>query len=211
MVVEGYYDINIDWEQILSENGSIEQVFYLKDLKQRKLFITSDIDQLTVEDAVHQILQFNREDAGIPVEERKPVLLYIVSNGGEVDAGFELIDVISSSITPVYTINLGYWYSMGLLIGIAGHKRYATKNAKFLMHDGSHFIYNSGAKAQDQMEFQKRVEERVKRYILDRSKISEKEYNKKLRVEWYMFSEEAKENGLIDCIVGEDCSIEEIV
>ena len=54
------------------------------------------------------------------------------------------------------------------------------QNAKFLMHDGSNFVYNSGAKAQDQMEFQKKVEERVKQYILSRSKLTSEEYDSKL-------------------------------
>lgn len=208
---KGYYDIDIDFESLLTERSSLEELFYLKDLKQRKLFLNSEICSLSVEDIVHHIMQYNREDADTPVGDRKPILLYLTSVGGDVDAGFELIDIISSSVTPVYTINMGYWYSMGLLIGIAGHKRYATQNAKLLMHDGSHFIYNSGAKVQDQMEFQKKYEARIKKYILEKSRITEKEYKDKFRVEWYMFADEAKEKGLIDHIIGVDCSLEEVI
>ena len=156
-------------------------------------------------------MQFNKEDKNIAVEDRIPILLYVTSNGGEVDSGFELIDVIMSSKTPVYTINLGYQYSMGFLIGLAGHKRYAMRNAKFLMHDGSNFIYNSGAKAQDQMEFQKKVEERIKQYILSRSKITSEEYDSKLRIEWYLFADEAKNKGFVDFILGEDCDIDAVI
>ena len=208
---DGYYDIDIDMENILLADGQIESLFYLKDLKQRKLFLNCDIEQMTVADIVKHILQFNKEDKDIPPLDRNPILLYITSNGGEVDSGFELIDVIQNSKTPVYTINLGYQYSMGFLIGIAGHKRFATRNAKFLMHDGSNFVYNSGAKAQDQMEFQKKVEERVKQYILSRSKLSSAEYDSKLRVEWYLFADEAKYKGFVDYIIGEDCDIDEVI
>ena len=156
-------------------------------------------------------MQFNREDKDLSVEERTPIMLYVVSNGGEVNSGFELIDVIQCSKTPVYTINLGYQFSMGFLIGLAGHKRYAMKNAKFLMHDGSNFVYNSGAKAQDQMEFYKRGEERIKQYVISRSNLTEEEYNEKLRVEWYLFADEAKEKGFIDAIIGIDCDMDEII
>lgn len=69
----------------------------------------------------------------------------------------------------MYTVNLGYQYSMGFLIGLAGHKRFAVPNAKFLMHDGSNFIWDSGAKAQDKMEFQKKVEARIRQYVVERS------------------------------------------
>lgn len=208
---QGYYDIELDVEQVLTGTGVVDEIFYLRDLQQRKLFLNADVDQMTVADITKHILQFNTEDRGKPVGERPPILLYVVSNGGEVDSGFELIDAIRASVTPVYTINLGYQYSMGFLIGLAGHKRFAMPNAKYLMHDGSNFVYNSGAKAQDQMEFQRRVEERVKQYILSRSKLTEREYDGKLRVEWYLFADEAKEKGFTDAIIGVDCPLDEVI
>ena len=208
---KGYYDIEIDCEGALTQSGMIDQVFYLQDLKQRKLYLDDEVTQITVPEIVRHILQINREDYGKPEAERQPILLYVTSIGGDVDFGFELIDAIQCNKTPVYTVNLGFQYSMGFLIGLAGHRRYATRNAKFLMHDGSSFIYNSGAKAQDQMEFNKKVEERVKQYILSRTSISSEQYDSKLRVEWYMFADEAKENGITDFIIGEDCDLDAVV
>ena len=205
-----YYDIEVD---TLFEKGctTIDDCFYLKDLKQRKLFIDDEICQETIFDITRHILQFNKEDRDIPIEERQPILLYISSNGGNVDDGFELIDVIENSKTPIYTINLSYQYSMAFLIGIAGHKRFATKNAKFLMHDGSQFLYSSGAKVQDQMKFQEKVEKRIKNYVLSKSNITSKEYDSKYRIEWYLFADEAKTNGFTDYIIGEDCDIDKII
>lgn len=206
-----YYDFETDLEEALLGAAHVSELFYVKDLKQRKIFLTEEINQMNVFDSVRHILQFNREDYGIPIEERKPILLYVVSNGGDVDAGFELIDAIMCSKTPVYTINLGYQYSMGFLIGLAGHRRFGTVSATYLLHDGSNFIYNSGAKAQDQMEFNRKVEERIRNYVLARTKITPEEYDSKLRVEWYMFADEAKEKGVVDEIVGIDCDIDQIV
>lgn len=206
-----YYDIEFDFEGIIADSGMVEEMFYLQDLKQRKLFLNDGISQETVAEIVKHILQFNCEDKDVPVEDRKPILLYVVSNGGEVDAGYELIDVIQNSKTPVYTINLGYQYSMGFLIGLAGHKRYATKNAKFLHHDGSNYVYDSGAKVQDRIRFDARVEERTKEYVLSRSNLTPEEYDAKFRVEWYMFADEAKERGFCDYIIGEDCDLDEVI
>lgn len=206
-----YYDIEVGFEEILINNGLVEDIFYLKDLQQRKLFISTNICQETVGDAIRHIMQINREDAGKAREDRKPIFLYVTSNGGDVDAGFALIDVILCSETPIYVINQGYQYSMGFLIGLAGHKRFAMPHAKFLMHDGSQFIYNSGAKAQDQMEFNKRLEERIKDYVLSRTRITSEMYDSQMRKEWYMFADEAKELGITDYIIGEDCTINDII
>lgn len=208
---KGYYDIEVSIEKSLIEGGLIDELFYLKDLKQRKLFLNSEIDQFTIADIVKHIMQFNKEDKNVAPENRQPILLYVTSNGGEVGAGFELIDVIVNSKTPVYTINLGYQYSMGFLIGLAGHKRYASANAKFLMHDGSNFVWDSGMKAQDRMDFNRKIESRIKKYVLSRSTVTDEEYDSKLRVEWYLFADEAKEKGFVDYIIGEDCDINEVI
>ena len=207
----GYFDINPTTADTLQPLWDMHDIFYLKDLQQRKLFINEGICEESVSEIVQHIMQYNREDYDIDPDKRKPILLYISSNGGSVDAGFELIDVIESSKTPVYTINVGYQYSMAFLIGIAGHKRFATKNAKYLMHDGSSFVWDSGAKVQDQVRFQERVNDRVKDYVISHSNVTSEEYDGKFRVEWYMFSDEAKEKGFVDYIIGEDCTIDDIV
>lgn len=196
---------------LINDKYTADELFYLRDLKQRKLFLSDGIDQSSVLSIVKNIMQFNADDKEIPAEKRTPIILYLVSEGGEVDSGFELIDVIQSSKTPVYTVNLGYWYSMGFLIGIAGHKRFATKNSKILIHDGSTCVYNSGAKAQDQMRFQAKADERIKNYVLSRSKITSDDYDQQFRSEWYLFANEAKEKGFVDYIIGEDCEIDEVI
>ncbi len=209
----GYYDFEPEFEEKLIEGGLVDDVFYIRDLQQRKLFINSDIDEISVSETVKHIMQFNREDNlnSVNPMKRTPILLYITSNGGEVGAGFELIDTILNSKTPVYTINLGYQYSMAFLIGLAGHKRFSMPNAKFLMHDGSSFVYGTGTKVQDQMEFQKRVEERIKDYVLENSNLNSELYDEKLRVEWYMFADEAKKRGFVDYIIGEDCDMDLVI
>lgn len=207
---KSYYDFDIDVEWFI-DHGTLDEMFWLKDVLQRKFYLNYDVDQDGIHNIVRHILQINREDAGIPAENRKPIILYVASRGGVVDDGFELIDAIESSVTPVYTVNIGYAYSMAFLVMIAGHRRYSTRNAKFLMHDGTSFVWDSGAKAQDRMAFSARVEQRVKDFVLRHSNLSEEEYDSKLRVEWYMFADEAKEKGFIDCVIGDDGTLEEVV
>lgn len=207
----GYYDDTGVLETSLVDLGMIEEMFFLKDLKQRKLFLQEDIEDETVYDIVRHIMQYNKEDIGIDAENRTPIILYIVTRGGDIEAGLALIDVIQSSKTPVYTVNLGCQYSMGFEIGLAGHKRYATRNARYLMHDGAIGIADSGSKVRDYVKFHEDIMERIKAFVLSRSNITSDDYDSKVRKEWYMFAEEAKQYGFIDYIIGEDCDISEII
>lgn len=186
--------------------------YEIDDLNERRLHINNEIDEDVIDLIVYHILRYNREDKGKPIEDRIPIKLYISTNGGSVPDGFGLIDAIITSNTPVYTINQAYNYSMGFLIFIAGHKRFAMPNSTFLMHDGSSFAWDSTAKMKDRVDFEAgQVEFHTKNYIISRTKIDEKLYEEKYRMEWYFYPEEAQRYGVCDYIVGKDCNIDEIV
>lgn len=207
---EDYFDIEIEEPKV---GFTLEDAFALKDLQQRKLFLEDDVEQYSVSDIIKNIMQYNSDDNDndIPVEMRIPIKLYISSRGGSVDPGFALIDAITCSKTPVYTINVGYCYSMGFLILLAGHKRFAFPSARHLLHDGSNFVFDSTSKVKDRMRFEEVAEERLKNFVLKNSKISSETYEQNFRKEWYMFADEAKDLGFIDVIVGEDCEIDEVI
>lgn len=193
-------------------NYEFHDKFDIEDIEERRLYINDVIDSEVIDSIVYHIMRYNREDKNINPENRKPILLYINSNGGSVPDGYAVIDVITNSITPVYTINQGYCYSMGFLIFLAGHKRYSMPSATFLMHDGSTMGWDSTAKLKDRMDFEtKQVEEYTKKYIMSKTTIGEKLYDEKYRVEWYFYPIEAKQNGVVDYIVGTDCTINEII
>lgn len=195
----------------IRESGNIEDYMYLRNLKQRKLYIDCDVSFRNVEDVVINIMNYNKSDKELPVEKRSPIYLYISSPGGEVAAGLSLINVISSSKTPVYTINIGNCYSMAFYIFISGHKRFALKDSTFLLHDGFNQLSSSFAKTQDVFEFQQKQEDRLKQYTISKTKITDDEYNSKYRTEWYMYPEDAKKLGVVDYIVGVDSELDEIV
>lgn len=193
-------------------NISYPDVYEMEDLEERRLYINSGVDEEVIDTIVYHILRYNREDKGLKPEERKPIYLYINSPGGSVCDGYGLIDIIQSSITPVYTINQALCASMGFLIFLAGHKRYSMLRSEFLMHDGSTAGWDSTAKMKDRMDFEtKQLEQMTKEYIMSRTAIDNDLYDAKYRVEWYMLPNEAKQHGIVDYIVGVDCTIDEIL
>ena len=189
------------------------QHFFLKNLANRRLYLEGSIasraeadyfgdDTMLVGDVIKHIIQYNRDDECIDPSDRKPIMLYINSPGGDVTEGFGLVSTIAASKTPVYTINIGQWCSMAFLIGITGHRRFSLPNMLFLMHDGSNVIFGTSNKVKDTAKFNERFEDEViKRHVLTHSRISEKEYDDHSRVEWYMLPEDALKYGFIDGIV----------
>jgi ATP-dependent Clp protease protease subunit len=73
-------------------------------------------------------------------EERPDLLnLIITSPGGDLNAGFAIIDAMRGSAVPIRTIGLGQIASAGLMIFIAGEKgsRILTPNTSILSHQYS--------------------------------------------------------------------------
>lgn len=201
----------LDIRDLFEMGLSPKQVYEIKDAEDRRLYLDCDVERDVISTIGRHILRFNKEDKGINISERKPIYLFISSDGGGVDDGLELVDIIKSSKTPVYTVTMGYCYSMAFLIYLAGHKRFASKHATFLIHDGSSYIYNSGSKARDTMEYLGKVERGLKLFVVENSNITDEEYSMREKDEWYMFSDEAKKKGIVDYIVGEDVEIDDII
>ena len=169
-------------------------------LQKREILWNADIDDSTIDVALY-IKKWNAEDKGVALEGRKPIKIFINSDGGSVDTVLHIIDMIRLSKTPVYTIGMGRVYSAGGLLLMAGHKRYIFPHTSCLIHDGSSGAIGSIGKMLDNLEFTKELERRVKEFILSSTRISKKLYDKNYRNDWYMFSEEMIELGIADEIV----------
>ena len=66
-----------------------------------------------------------------------PILLFINSGGGNVLAGGRIVDAITASRRPVYTVNVSIAASMGAIIFSYGQKRYCLPHAIVMFHDAS--------------------------------------------------------------------------
>lgn len=173
---------------------------FYRGLKNREIVWNGEIDDTLVDIGTY-IRRWNKEDAGVPVESRKPIKLFINSDGGTVDAAMNLINIIEVSKTPVLTVGLGRVYSAGGLLLMAGHKRYIFKDTTCLIHDGSSGAIGSIGKLMDSLEFTRKLEERMKQYIISRTKITSAMYDKNYRKDWFLFSDEMIKLGIADEIV----------
>lgn len=139
----------------------------------------------------------------IPVEERKPIKIYIDSPGGSLLDTFTMIDSIKLSKTPVWTIAIGCVYSGGFFTFICGHKRFAYKHASFLYHEGSNNSSGTAAQFENYAAFYKHQLKQLKEIVLDNTFITEDEYEKIKKDDVWYTANDGVEKGFVDAIIGE--------
>ena len=99
-------------------------------------------------DSVKPVIEWILHENYVAKKKHKELLLMICSQGGDLSAGFALIDTMRSSNIPIKTVGLGCVASAGLLIFLAGSpgRRVLTPNTSILSHQ---FSWNSDGKAHE--------------------------------------------------------------
>lgn len=186
----------------------------LENFEQLVDYSTTDSRELLIADVTEDVADqidlfirfFNRIDETneTPINERKPIKIFINSGGGSVMGAFTIIDAIELSKTPVYTIVHGTAYSAGLEIAAAGHKRFCYPNASFLFHEGSISLGSVDAnKFKNYADFYRKLLEKSRSYLLKNTKITEGWYEQHQNDDYWMFADEAIELGFCDAVITE--------
>ena len=177
-------------------------VDYYQSYNERNLVLGEIGPELAV--AVDSVIRFwNKVDENVPVEERQPIKVYIHSPGGYLTSAFSIIDSIKLSKTPVHTIAIGDVYSGGFFIFLAGDKKLAYPHASFLYHEGATTNGGDANKFRNFAKFYEVQLEQLKHIVLKNSGISEEEYEKHIKDDWWLTSEEAVQFGIADEILTE--------
>lgn len=150
---------------------------------------------------IKKILRYNREDKGIPTDERRPIMLYVDSSGGDVTGTLVLCHTIMMSKTPVYTINMCASYSAAGIILACGHKRYALKGSSVLIHSGSTYLGGTREQADSAKKFVDKSDKKFNEILFKKTKIDQKTYRSKAPKDWFLDDEECLKYGVIDKIV----------
>lgn len=166
----------------------------------RKIWFDLSVDTNTLE-WEKLILLWNMEDKDKPVEDRKPIWIYLFNYGGSFDLEWSFIDLIDASETPIYTVNMGVCASAAADIFIAGKKRFMTKNARTMLHQGSAGFQGDTQKIFDQVDDYKRQLEKTKQFILERTNISSRAYGTHLKDDWWLNAEECLKHGVCDQLI----------
>ena len=173
---------------------------YYKDYEDRVYYLDYEIDEFAFE-IVQRIFEYNRQDAGIKAEERKPITIFINSYGGDVDITMSIISAMLASVTPIITVNCGTAMSCGGFILLAGHKRYAMKYSTVMFHPGSAVQGGTYNQIEESQKNYKRTVDMIANYIVERTNISKRKLYNNWAKDWYLPSSQQLELGIVNKII----------
>lgn len=181
-------------------------------LKSRILFLTDEVDEISVMKVIENIIEINENDeeeerkflVSYNVKpERKPIILEIMSPGGNVRDGLALVATIEQSKTPVITRVNGYAYSMALTIFLAGHERHMSRHATLMYHQISGGMYGCIKNLEERLEVMQDLQRHLEDYTIERTKWKHKDLNKILqnKEDHYLKANLALSDGFITKII----------
>lgn len=175
-------------------------VNYYQALDNRILWVDGEID-ITLLEITRLIMYWNIQDKDVPVEERKPIKLFIFSPGGNLAETMHACSVIQMSKTPVWTVNMGMALSGGFLLLISGHKRYTMPYARAMLHRGSGGAAGTFGQAEDAMKDYNAQMNDLQELVLKQTKISKQAFSKRKDRDWYFGADEQIKHGVVDEII----------
>ena len=174
--------------------------YYIEE-QDRIFWVDTQIDANTLE-LVRMIMRCNKEDKGKPVEERKPITIFIDSPGGSVEVLLSIIKAIEISKTPVRTVCYCTAYSAAADLLASGHKglRYCMPGTNVMMHAGSCSYQGTASQVDAAKKFYDAMGKKVTDHVYSRTNIDTKT-QKKMKDDYYMTDEDALKFGIIDHII----------
>ena len=191
-------------ENLKKDKASFEDVANLKSALEREVYLEDIVTGTgtTIDGYIRFWNQYD-EEHNIPIEERKPIKIYIDSCGGSLTDTLTIIDSIKMSKTPVWTIAVGCTYSGGFFSFICGHKRLAYPHASFLFHEGSTSTGGTSGQFANYAAFYQKQLNQLKDIVLENTNITEDGYKEIKKDDVWYDAEEGVEKGFVDEILKE--------
>lgn len=180
-----------------SNRGERAYDIYSRLLKDRIIFLGSQVNDVVANSIIAQMLFLDAEDP------TKDISLYINSPGGSITAGMAIYDTMQFIKADVSTICVGLAASMGAFLLNAGApgKRYALPNSEIMIHQP---LGGAEGQATD-------IEIRARRILKMRDKLNQilaertgqplDRIEKDTDRDYFMSAAEAKEYGLVDQVI----------
>ncbi len=179
-----------------TNRGERSYDIYSRLLEDRIVFLTGEIDDLTADIVIAQLIYLEGKDP------EKDISLYINSPGGSVTAGMGIYDPMNYIKCDVSTICVGMAASMGafLLSSGAKGKRYTLPNSEIMIHQPLGGAQGQASDIAIQAEHIIKIKQRMNRILAANTSQPLEKIEKDVDRDFYMNAEEALAYGLVDKI-----------
>ncbi len=177
-----------------SSRGERAYDIYSRLLKDRIVFIDSEIVDITANLVIAQLLFLEGEDPD------RDIFLYINSPGGFITAGLAIYDTMQYVRSDVSTICIGQATSMAAVILCAGKKgkRYALPNARLMIHQPLGGAQGQATDIEIAAKEIVRYRELIEEILVKHTGQSHERIHRDADRDFYMSTREATEYGLVD-------------
>ena len=184
---------------VIEESPRGERSFdiYSRLLRDRIVMVSGPIETAMANTIVAQLLFLESENPNADIS------LYINTPGGDVTAGWAIMDTMQYIKSPVSTIGMGLVASMGSVLLAAGEKgkRFVLPNTEIMIHQPSSGTQGKVTDMEIYMQEMQRVKKIFVKQMSEFTGRKEKEVFDAMERDNWMDADAAKKFGLIDGIL----------
>lgn len=184
---------------VIERDGRGERAYdiYSLLLKERIIFLGTEINDQVANLVVAQLLFLDREDS------EKDISIFINSPGGAVYAGMAIYDTMQMIDAPVATFAVGSTASFGTMVLLAGTKgkRHALPNATIHMHQVLGGAQGQATEIDIQAREILRIKEMTNQIVVKHTRMSPEDVIRYTDRDNYFTAEQAKGLGVVDEII----------
>lgn len=165
-------------------------------LKKRIMFFHGEVSRYTILDAIAKLTYLNGLND-------KPIQINLCSEGGSVDSGLALYDLIKSSKAPIHIHCSGLAASMGAILLAAGKKgkRTASSNSRIMIHQPSSGYIGRASDIEVHATETNRIKKLLSQLISQDTGQPFNKVSKDMNQDFWMTAQDALKYGIIDKVI----------
>jgi ATP-dependent Clp protease protease subunit len=184
---------------VIENEGRYERAYdiYSRLLKDRIIFLGSDVNEASANIVVAQLLFLQAEDP------KKDIFFYINSPGGSVYDALAIYDTMKYVTNDIQTVGIGVQASAAAFLLSSGTKgkRYALENATIMLHQPSSGTRGKVTDQEIDLRESLRIKKLLEEIMAKNTGQKAAKIHEDLERDKWMSAEEAKKYGVIDAVI----------
>ncbi len=184
---------------VIEQEGRFERAYdiYSRLLKDRIIFLGTDINEVTANLIVAQLLFLQAENT------KKDIFLYINSPGGMAYDALAIYDTIQYVTNDVQTVGIGIQASAAAFLLSSGTKgkRYVLPNASVMIHQPESGTHGKVTDMEIDLRESLRIKQRLNEIMANNTGQKIEKIKQDMERDYWMTATEAKKYGLVDDVI----------